>query len=396
MNLLVIARYIPMPDRGSGELRFFSLLRILCNAHRVTLYTWACAQDVDEDARRRYQSDVVALGVNHQTGGLRSLLQRENFDAVMFEYYYSVGWYLEDVKAWQPDARIIIDTVDLEFRRLALQARFLKPSPAKSLGGVKLDEIEAYAKADLVITVSNEERDILAKELPNIEIMVVANVHVFDASLPDLAIDPNLVFVGNFRFEPNIDAAQYLCGEIWPLVRRQVPAARLRIVGNAPPPGVRALAGDGIEVLGYVPDLRPYLSASRVSVAPLRFGAGVKGKIGEAIAFGLPVVTTSIGIQGMPLVPNRDVLIGDSAASFADAVVKLLRDIHLCDSMRRSAKDHLTDEFGVQAAERRIKQLLERVEQLPPNPRRLHLRWIRKSKYWFEQHLLWLFPKNVG
>jgi len=109
-----------MPDRGSGELRLFSLLKILAASHQVTVYTWSWGQEVDDDAKLRYRENLVAEGVVHESLGLRALLQRDRYDAIVFEWYYWVDWYLQDVKTWQPDAKILIDTVDIEFRRLAL------------------------------------------------------------------------------------------------------------------------------------------------------------------------------------------------------------------------------------------------------------------------------------
>ncbi len=118
-----------MPDRGSGELRLFSLLKILAASHQVTVYTWSWGQEVDDDAKLRYRENLVAEGVVHESLGLRALLQRVRYDAIVFEWYYWVDWYLQDVKTWQPDAKILIDTVDIEFRRLALQAHAQEDTP---------------------------------------------------------------------------------------------------------------------------------------------------------------------------------------------------------------------------------------------------------------------------
>src|SRR5205823_7514884 len=114
--------------------------------------------------------------------------------------------------------------------------------------------------------------------------------------------------------------------EIWPIVRARLPDVSMFLIGSRMPEVITALAGDGVEPLGHVRDLEHYLDRCRVSVAPLRFGAGVKGKIGTAQARGVPVVATTLAIEGMHLEDGRDVLLADSAASFADAIVRLYCD----------------------------------------------------------------------
>ena len=151
-----------------------------------------------------------------------------------------------------------------------------------------------------------------------------------------------VLFVGNFRHAPNVDAAVDFCADAWPLVRAALPGARLQLVGTAPPPAVQALAGDDVEVTGWVPETSPYLDARSCSVAPLRYGAGVKGKIGEALAHGLPVVTTTVGAEGMDLVDGEHALIADGAQELAAAVVRL-HDDAICGSACRGRAAQLVE-----------------------------------------------------
>ena len=202
-----------------------------------------------------------------------------------------------------------------------------------------------------------------------------------------------MVFVGDYRVPPNVDAVQYFCRDVLPLIHAKVPPAHFLLVGNAPTPDVEALASDRVTVTGYVPETAPFLQRSRVSVAPLRFGAGMKGKVGEAVAHGIPVVTTSVGFQGMEAKHGEDVLVADNPAEFADCVVRLFQDRALCERLRVSALSKMKERFGVDAAKRRLESIIDTVSRLPsPQNKFSSTRRLRhKSVDWLERNLLWRF-----
>jgi glycosyltransferase involved in cell wall biosynthesis len=154
----------------------------------------------------------------------------------------------------------------------------------------------------------------------------------------DGAVAPDrdrLIFTGNMTYFPNADAARFLVREILPIVRRAVPGVRVFLVGQNPPPSVRALAGDGVAVTGFVEDIRAEYARSTVAVAPVRFGAGTLYKLLEPLALGVPVVTTTTGIGGLDLTPGEDVLVADTSAGLAEHIVRLLRD----PALRRSLSE---------------------------------------------------------
>ena len=178
-------------------------------------------------------------------------------------------------------------------------------------------ELKTYRAADAVLVVTEADRDGAARRAARRRRPRRARTSTspVDAGAATPASRDGLLFVGNFRHPPNADAVDWLCNEMLPLVRRELPGVKLTIVGDAPPPAVQALAGDGVEVTGWVPETEPYLASHRISVAPLRFGAGMKGKVGEALAAGLPVVTTTIGAEGMVEAPRSSGLaVADDAA----------------------------------------------------------------------------------
>jgi len=157
------------------------------------------------------------------------------------------------------------------------------------------------------------------------ELLVCPNGWEPTEQLPPSA-EPTAIFVALMGWTPNIDAALWLGRDVWPLVRARMPEARLLLVGREPSAEVRALASDDIEVTGTVPDVRPYLARARVALAPLRSGGGTRLKVLEALDAGRPIVSTTIGIEGLEDLIGDGALVADDPQGFADRVVELLAD----------------------------------------------------------------------
>jgi glycosyltransferase involved in cell wall biosynthesis len=172
-----------------------------------------------------------------------------------------------------------------------------------------------------------------------------------------------MLFVGNFLHGPNVDAVTWLIEDILPKVH----GLGLTVVGGNPPQHLVERAGPRVSFAGYVPDMTPYLDAARVSVAPLRYGAGMKGKIGEAMAAGLPVVTTPIGAEGMGLVDGMSALISSTAEGFAAAVTQLAGDRALWESIAAAGRALVGEHWTPAAAGARVREVLE---ALCPSPDR--------------------------
>ena len=134
---------------------------------------------------------------------------------------------------------------------------------------------------------------------------------------------PISVLIGSFLHPPNVDAVLYFAKEIYPLIAQHLPTAKFYIIGDKAPPEVVALASKNVIVTGAVPDVRPFSESVKLSVAPLRFGAGVKGKISQSMAFRSTVVATSIAVEGMSLTHEEDVLVAEAPADFARNLVAL-------------------------------------------------------------------------
>jgi glycosyltransferase involved in cell wall biosynthesis len=188
---------------------------------------------------------------------------------------------------------------------------------------------------------------------------VLPNVHPAAATGGPWAERRDLMFIGGFWHQPNEDAVCYFVDEILPLVRREQPDVIFHIIGSNMSNRVHALASAAVRTHGYVEDPTPYFTGCRVFVAPLRYGAGMKGKIGHSMSHGLPVVTTSIGAEGIGLVDGETALIADDPASFASAVVRLYADETLWTGLAERSWAFVAEHFSEEATLGRLASIFD-------------------------------------
>ncbi|MGD1085059.1 MAG: glycosyltransferase [Verrucomicrobiota bacterium] len=344
--VLVISPELPAYDRASGSFRLFQLVRMLRKkGHPVTFIARAAAGGVDPAP---YIRELTELGVEvhpidperiFRKWGVRvkappldlqKILQARSH-AVAYLYFHELAaQYIEDLRRFSPATRILVDSVDVHFLRERRQAELTNsPDMLKASEVTRASELAVYRRADKVISVTEPDRQALLAEAPELDVGVIPNVHPIPPAAGGFDGRRDLLFVGSFQHQPNVEAIAHFHANVWPAIRLRLPEARLVIVGDRPPEAIQRLAGDRIVVTGYVPTTRPYLEQCRVSIAPLRFGAGMKGKVGEALAAGLPVVGTPIATEGMGLTDGREVLVAESDSDFVEAVVRLYSDAAL-------------------------------------------------------------------
>ncbi len=237
------------------------------------------------------------------------------------------NYYLPIIRKISPQTKIIIDSVDIHFIREIREAE-LKKSPELKKRALlnKEKEIATYKQADRIWVVTETDKNALSCIIIDKPIDVIPNIHEKVEYKKSFEESSDLLFVGNFNHLPNRDAIPFFCKDIFPIILNKLPEVKLYIVGNNPPEEIKAWSSPQVIVTGYVPDLTPYLKKARISVNPLRYGAGMKGKIGEALSWGLPVVTTSIGAEGMGLIDGKEALIADLPQEFAQRVIQGYQD----------------------------------------------------------------------
>lgn len=392
MKILAVSYDVPQPDKSSGELRFFSLLQFLSANNEVVFY----ARDEKTEAGPEAHSRLTDCGIRIAGGRFDRLLRDSPFDVVLFEFYFVAEPLIDLVRIWQPKARVVVDSVDVHFNRLRSKARVTGlASDADQAEAVRESEMSVYGRADATVVVSADDAAVLEAEGHRGHMAIIPNIHVMHP-LADKPANkrPTLVFVGSYKWEPNIDAMLHFCSEVLPMVIPKCPDVLLRVIGSAPTPEILALASDHVDVLGYVPDTTPYLMSSDISIAPLRFGGGIKGKIGEAMAAGLPVLTTSIGAEGFGFRDRVHAVVADSPSAFAEAVVELAQDQPMRDRIRTAGWAFIRDRFSPEAVGGLLTGLLRDLADAPP--KRLPLARIAAARvpYLLDRHVLWRFRRT--
>lgn len=369
LRILVIDVQVPHPDRDSGSLRMVNLLRILGElGHAVSFLPES--RDRDGPYGLALEQLGVELWSRRWLGSVPSWFARHGhrFDVVIASRHYIASAYAPLVRSLAPRARLVFDTVDLHFLREQREAELggLARRQADRTRELELGMIHA---ADASLVVSTHEHDLLAELAPEARVAVVSNVHEVPGCRRDFNARRDLVFVGGFRHPPNVDAVTWLVEDIWPLLVQRLPGVQLHVIGGDVPAGIQALGRvDGVTVHGFVPDLDPFMDGCRLALAPLRYGAGVKGKVNLSMAHGQPVVATSCGAEGMHLEHGVDVLVADTPAAFADAVVAAYSDPVLWARLSSGGIDNVSRHFSFDAARRTLGALLD--ELVPAAARR--------------------------
>lgn len=254
------------------------------------------------------------------------------------------------------DARIAYYTHDLHHLRLQREADLRgDPALAETARVARDQEVGVLRAVDHVMTPSAEEGEIIQGLAPGIPVTALPPYYyesdaIVAGDAAHFAPLVDILFVGGFPHTPNVDAALFIANEVMPLVWEQRPEARLLLVGYAPPDEVRALAGPRVVVTGQVPDLEPYFASARLMLAALRYGAGVKGKVVQAMRYGVPVVATGVGAEGIGITAGEQALIAEDAAGLAAAVCALLADAERCQALSRAGAALIAERFSRAAA----------------------------------------------
>jgi glycosyltransferase involved in cell wall biosynthesis len=212
---------------------------------------------------------------------------------------------------------------------------------------------------DVTWVTSDAERELLQDAVPNVDVQVVPTV--YEGSAEGLPFDERsgLLFVGGFEHAPNVDAVLWFVREIWPAARKQLPPrVVLTIVGSKVPPEIFDLESPETNVVGHVPDLTEYFRRCRLSIAPLRFGAGLKGKVHQSLVRGLPCVTTTIGAEGLGLTSGENILIADDPDAFSRAVASLYQDRSSWERLAAAGRRHMEESFGLERVAAVVRDLL--------------------------------------
>lgn len=396
MKLLMVTPNLPFPTGGANA-RNYHLLQALACKHTVSLLAFVSSAELEAGTDLSYLEElthvlrIVPCAVNgskrlqqfmsmargksyvldsyRQVGvqaALNAIISQERYDGVFFESVFVACCEL-------PAGTLsIIDQHNIEHELLQRIAEREKVSLRKWYNWresrlLKRSEIEYCRKADIVLVVSEREREVLKQFLPDQWIEVVSNgvdTESFQEDHLHQEVANQIIFTGTMDYYPNISAVLFFARYCWPLIREQIPTASWLIVGKNPPTQVRQLSAiPGITVTGAVPDMRPYLASSAVAIAPLLAGSGTRLKILEAFSMQKAVVSTTIGCEGLAVIPEKHLLVADGPVAFAQAVVTLLRNPHMRISLGRAGRALVEDEYSWDSCGARLLRILEEKER---------------------------------
>lgn len=373
-KILILSHEVPMYDKGAGEVRTHWLAKTLTKYYTVVLL---CYVGVEKYVRAFQEMGITVFQefLKPSQGGevkecpidFKALFTHNNFKIILFNRYEPAARYIDYIQKFSPKSLLVVDSQDIHFLREEREAAVLKRDDLLwKAQQTKKEELATYEKMDVIVTVTDEDRERILAESSDLDVRTIpghGGYKLIDGSVDSERED--LIFIGGFRHTPNVDAIQYFCKEIFPLIKKELPDVKLFVVGSNPPPEVLALRGEDIIVTGYVPDIQPYLRSCRISVAPLRYGAGMKGKIADSMAAGLPVVTTSIGAEGMGLIAGVHLLVADDPVDFAKAVVLLYKDKALWKRLSQNGRRFVQEKYNPEVLEKRWVQLLNSLSKRP-------------------------------
>lgn len=356
-HVIVFDERVPSPDRDAGSLRMFIILKTISEWCHVIFVPFNRPLSFD------YERALWREGIETaDAADYRRIVSQPNVKAAIISRASMGSVFVHRIRRANPNVGIIFDTVDIHFHRLQREYEVSADAAIR-------DEAERYRKlesklartSDIVWCASGEDNEVMRRAVPAAKIEVVPTIHELRDAGASFTGRRDLLFIGNLAHRPNDDAVLFFMREVYPLLQSELPGVQLDIIGDNPSPAIAAFSSAGVRICGYVPDVEPYLRSRRVFVAPLRFGAGIKGKVGEAMAYGIPVVTTTVGAEGFGATHGHNIMIADDPASFAEAIARLYTDEELWQRVATNSRVLIEKHFTPAVIAETIKNSINQV-----------------------------------
>ncbi|MGB3787500.1 MAG: glycosyltransferase [Phormidesmis sp.] len=353
--LLWIDALFPTPDQDSGSADTFNFLKTACEGGWgvtfVPYYNQGHAGQYTEQLQRLgiecwYQPYLQSIADYLKTYG-------HQFDVIVLSRVVVASEVIEDVIRYAPEAKIIFNTVDLHFLRESREREIICGHHSSSgennskTDSLKEKEFKIIKRADLTILISPDEETVVREQIPSAKTAVIPIARDIPGRKRGFQGRQDICFLGGFSHTPNIDAVEYFVSEIWDLVREHLPDCRFIVAGSNIPDSIQRLSCENIIIEGFVPELHTLFERVKLSIAPLRYGAGMKGKVVSSLSFGVPVVATSIAAEGMGLTHGLDVSIANEPASFANLITQIYRSEAAWERLSQNGLDTARSKFSL-------------------------------------------------
>jgi glycosyltransferase involved in cell wall biosynthesis len=359
-EVLIMDHHMPTYDKDSGSFRMWNIIKLFLElGWNVTFYPDNLVP------LEPYTSQLQQIGVEVIYGSttFKNFLsqRRLQFDVVLLARPDFSFPKVDLVRQLLPRTKIIYDTVDLHFLREQRRAE-IEGSREARLASERYKAMELYLvkTSDVTFVVTEDERKHLLNLDPNLNVAIIPNIHPLpERKPPAFENRSGIMFVGSYLHPPNVDGVKWFVAEIWPKIRQKIPDIVFYVIGSNVPKDILRLEKEpGVKVIGWVPNVEPWFDRCRVFVSPLRYGAGMKGKIGHAMSYGLPVVTTSVGAEGMGLKDRENALIRDNPEEFTQAVVELYESRNLWEKIEENALEHIHINYTPKVIRERLSLIL--------------------------------------
>ena len=387
MKILMLTPYLPYPLFSGGQIRSYNLLKNLAKKHAITLFSF-----IRSDSERQYLANLkpfcqkVILFKRRQAWDPRNLflafltpypflvsiylsrhfrqaisreLNRGNYDLIHAETFY----IMPNLPRTTVPTLLVEQTIEyLVYQQFVRDFKFWLLKPLLYFDVLKINLWEKYywRRATRLAAMSDSDKQIMTQSVKDKKVNVVANgvdVKFFSRVKPKPG--QVVLFIGNFKWLPNRDAAHFLAKEIWPKIAATLPQAKLLIVGRNPTKEILKLAQTGVRIESDVADIRTAFSQASVLLAPIRNGRGTKYKVLEAMASGLPVVTTKLGIEGIEA--GGSVLVAETAENLAGQTIKVLQDQRLAARLAAKAKAIVYHRYNWQTISNRLNAVYQQL-----------------------------------
>ena len=357
---LIIDATTPAPDQDSGSVRMVNFMRVLIDLGTQVSFMAENRAFIERDTAALQQLGVEVLYHPYVSDPVAFFRERgHEFDVILLSRHYIATNYIALVREYAPRARLLFDTVDLHYLREQREADLAdRDELRRTAAATRVQELKVMRDSDVTLVVSPVEQELLRIDAPDVRVEILSNVHEVFGCRKAFRERRDLVFVGGFQHPPNIDAVDWFVNSVFPLVRPALPGLRFHIIGSKIVDEVLALAADDVIIHGYVEDIAPFMDNCRISVAPLRYGAGVKGKVNMAMSYGLPVAGTPIAVEGMHVTIGEDVLVAETAEGLAAEIVRLYSDEALWNCLSANGLANVERHFSFDSARAAVQRFL--------------------------------------
>ncbi|MDR6546842.1 glycosyltransferase involved in cell wall biosynthesis [Chryseobacterium rhizosphaerae] len=372
-NILIIDTQIPTFDKDSASNRITEIAKFLAKHYNV--YMMDSTRWIPKIEAKKYIQNLNDHNVTVYTPyinefrvmrGKKYFLKKilPKLDFVWCHRPEVFESYLDFFRDKAPQVKIIYDMVDIHYLRMERGLEIKHDEiRAKEAIHYKYIETELSKKADKIAVISDKEKEFMTAFVDKSKLFTVSNVHnlkVKPEEMPPFEKRSGIFFIGTFWHDPNVDAVEILYQEIMPLVWKVLPYLKITIIGDNAPEHFSKMNSENFEIAGFVENIIPYYEKCFASVSPLRFGAGVKGKIGQALEYTLPVLTTDIGAEGMFLENGITALIAgnNDYQKFADNIIEICTNKKLWNTLHQNSEKGIYP-FSIEAQKEEIFKMLE-------------------------------------